>query len=270
MNMRIGDQPAVVGGAGVQRDPSGAGSPARPIGASGFAKQSLGFCLRHAGKIGATLLPLGVMMGTPVAAAGGILVGGGLLACKAISFFNAGKVLPANDTQITPIDEIETASLKLTDGREFSLAALLGMEGKLKDEHKRILTAFVSGAHIVFGNPPPKALVGPGGTGVVPDSAGGSDLTSHYTRRLGRRLDGTIKVGDTAKSTAKSTAILIGQTDDKRTYVQLEGHGTQNLWDSIGHGLDYITHVNHDYLQIGPMGSCPYSEKQGTQITIPR
>lgn len=268
MNMQVGNQPGIVGNIGIPQGGQGVGNPVVNIvgHVANFAKQSFEFCLKHSGKIGTALLPLG-FVSNPVAATGGIIVGGTLLACKAISFFNTGTILQPNLNQIAPMPNIATATLAI-NGNNVNLIDLLGMNNPLNNQELQTLTAFVSGAHIVFGNPPPPVAVPPqalvGGNGLVVNSGNGPDLTSHYNNRQGHRLDGQIQVGQTNKS----TAILIGQTDDGRTYVQLEGHGTHGLLNSIGHGLDYITHVNNDYLQIGPMGSCPYSEKQGTQIVL--
>lgn len=64
--------------------------------------------------------------------------------------------------------------------------------------------------------------------------------------------------------------LLFGVTPDGDTWFQTEAHADDESrrWEWIKHRLDYVKHKGFGFVNVGPLGMSPHSEKKGTEIIV--
>lgn len=62
--------------------------------------------------------------------------------------------------------------------------------------------------------------------------------------------------------------VLFGLTGDGDTWFQTEAHADSTGLEWALHRLDYVKHKGFGYVNVGPLGLSPHSEKKDTEIVV--
>lgn len=62
--------------------------------------------------------------------------------------------------------------------------------------------------------------------------------------------------------------LLFGLTPDGHTWFQTEAHADSSGLEWMLHRLDYVKHKGFGFVNVGPLGLSPHSEKKGTELVV--
>lgn len=66
----------------------------------------------------------------------------------------------------------------------------------------------------------------------------------------------------------KTGVLLFGLTPDGDTWFQTEAHADSKGLEWVLHRLDYVKHKGFGFVNVGPLGLSPHSEKKATELVL--